>query len=332
MTAAVVRQVGVVGPGRMGSLIALSYAFAGLRSTLVDLRERSAEQARARRDAAFATVDSALGFLSDQGVAPPQALQRARERLHWAGSAEADAALAAADLVVEAVAESVHEKSAVLARVDAAVGDRCIIGSTTSTIGPDELAALVSHPERYLNIHWINPPHLSPLVELQPCRYTDPGLVSALRELHETMGKVPIVCGPSPGYLMPRLQVALMNEAARMVEEGVAEPADIDRALRWGLGLRYAHMGVLEFVDWGGAEILLNAGRYLAGALQAERFEPPALVAHMVAQGRQGLRTGRGFYDWTTRDAAAAQREVQQRIVAMLRAADRLPRAGVLDP
>jgi len=148
--------------------------------------------------------------------------------------------------------------------------------------------------------------------------------------MHETMGKVPIVCGPSPGYLMPRLQLALMNEAARMVQEGVASPADIDQAMRWGLGVRYANMGLLEFVDWGGAEILRNAGRYLAGALQADRFAPPAIVERMIAEGRTGLRSGQGFYDWRDRDVPAEQRAAQHRIVDTLRRTGQLPRPGAL--
>jgi 3-hydroxybutyryl-CoA dehydrogenase len=323
-------HVAVVGPGRMGNLIALAYAFAGLDVALVDLRERPAADARARRDAAFAAIDAALAFLIAEGVAPAAAAGQTRARLRWADAGGADGALAGAGLVVEAVSEKAAEKAAVLARVDAAVGPDCAIGSTTSTIAPDELATMVSHPRRYLNVHWINPPHLSPLVELQPGRQTDPALVDALRALHEAMGKVPIVCGPSPGYLMPRLQIALMNEAARMVEEGVAEPADIDRAMRWGLGLRYANMGILEFVDWGGAEILLHAGRYMAAALHAERFAPPALVERMVAEGRSGLRTGQGFYDWRQRDVAAEQRDVQHRIVDLLREGGRLPRYAAL--
>lgn len=330
MTRPPFRRIAVVGPGRMGNLIALAYAFAGLRVDLIDLRDRTAEAALARRTEAIDMIAAALAFLVAEGVAPADARARTLARLVWCDEAAADAALAAADLVVEAVAEKAADKAAVLGRIAAAARPDCAIGSTTSTIAPDDLAAMVTRPERYLNVHWINPAHISPLVELQPCAATDSALVDALRALHTAMGKVPIVCGPSPGYLMPRLQIALMNEAARMVEEGVAEPADIDRAMRWGLGLRYANMGLLEFVDWGGAEILLNAGRYMAGALDAERFAPPALVERMVAQGRAGLRDGEGFYDWRSRDVAAEQRAVQHRILGMLRESDALPRYAVL--
>jgi 3-hydroxybutyryl-CoA dehydrogenase len=325
-----VRRVAVVGPGRMGTLIALAYAFAGLRVDLVDLRDRAPEAARARRQAAMATIGDALGFLIEVGSAPPEAREATLARLGWADGARVDEVLAQADLAIEAVAEVPAEKAKVMARLDGAVRATCVIGSTTSTIAPDELAAMVRHPQRYLNVHWLNPAHVSPLVELQPCARTDPAWVEALRALHESMGKVPIVCGPSPGYLMPRLQLALMNEAARMVEEGVASAADIDRAVRWGLGVRYANMGVLEFVDWGGAEILSNAGRYMARATGAERFAPPAIVDRMIAEGRGGLRDGQGFHDWRGRDVPALQREVQRRIVERLREAGHLLRYDAL--
>ncbi len=330
MTIHRIRRVAVVGPGRMGNLIALAYAFAGLEADLIDLRERDASETAARRRASLAAIESAMQFLVDEGVSDADGRTATLARIHWHDAADADRALATADLVVEAVAESTTEKAPVFARIDRAVRPDCVIGSTTSTIAPDALAAMVSNPARYLNIHWVNPAHLSPIVELQPGSATDPERVAALRAMHEAMGKVPIVCGPSPGYLMPRLQLALMNEAARMVQEGVASPADIDQAMRWGLGVRYANMGLLEFVDWGGAEILRNAGRYLAGALQADRFAPPAIVERMIAEGRTGLRSGQGFYDWRDRDVPAEQRAAQHRIVDTLRRTGQLPRPGAL--
>jgi 3-hydroxybutyryl-CoA dehydrogenase len=325
-----IRRVAVIGPGRMGSLIALAYAFAGLRVDLIDVRARSASDNVARRSASFKAIEGALDFLIAHDAAPAIARSETLERIVWVADANADEALALADLAVEAVAELPAQKLPVMQRIARAARPDCVIGSTTSTIAPDELAAMVTHPERYLNIHWLNPAHLSPLVELQPCAKTDPHWVTNLRTLHESMGKVPIVCGPTPGYLMPRLQIALMNEAARMYEEGVASAADIDRAVRFGLGLRYANMGVLEFIDWGGAEILLNAGRYMAKATGEQRFEPPRIVEQMIRDGRSGLRDGQGFHDWRSEDVSARQHGVQHRIFELLRDAGHTPRYGVL--
>ena len=98
---------------------------------------------------------------------------------------------------------------------------------------------------------------------------------------------MPVVCGPAPGYIVPRLQALIMNEAARMVEEGVASAEDIDKATRYGLGLRFAAMGVVEFIDFGGNDILYHASRYLAAALSAERYTAPAIVDRLMARGPQ---------------------------------------------
>ena len=144
-----------------------------------------------------------------------------------------------------------------------------IIASTTSTILVDDLSGAVEHPARFLNAHWLNPAYLIPLVEISPGAATDPAVTARMKPLLEGIGKVPVVCAATPGYIVPRIQALAMNEAARMVEEGVASAEDIDKAVRYGFGFRYAVMGLLEFIDWGGGDILYYASRYLEGALAA---------------------------------------------------------------
>ena len=143
-----------------------------------------------------------------------------------------------------------------------------ILASTTSSILVTELAPLVAHPERFLNVHWLNPAYLIPLVELSTHAGTAPPCWRALRALLEGIGKLPVVCGPAPGYIVPRLQALIMNEAARMVEEGVATAEEIDKATRYGLGLRFAAIGVVEFIDFGGNDILHHASRDMAASLE----------------------------------------------------------------
>jgi 3-hydroxybutyryl-CoA dehydrogenase len=134
----------------------------------------------------------------------------------------------------------------------------------------------------------------------------------------ESIGKLPVVCGPAPGYIVPRLQALIMNEAARMIEEGVATAEEIDKATRHGLGLRFAALGVVEFIDFGGCDILHHASREMAGSISAARYTAPAIVDDMVAQGRLGLKTGSGFYDYAGRDAAAYRRDVLARTLGLL--------------
>ncbi|HYJ99359.1 MAG TPA: 3-hydroxyacyl-CoA dehydrogenase family protein, partial [Burkholderiaceae bacterium] len=133
------------------------------------------------------------------------------------------------------------------------------------------------------------------------------------------IGKLPVVCGVAPGYIVPRLQALVMNEAARMIEEGVATAEEIDRATRFGLGLRFAAIGVVGFIDFGGADILHHASREMSASIDAARYAAPAIVDRLVAEGRLGLKSGSGFYDYAGRDVAAYRRDVLARTLGMLR-------------
>jgi 3-hydroxybutyryl-CoA dehydrogenase len=128
-----------------------------------------------------------------------------------------------------------------------------------------------------------------------------------------------VVCGASPGYIVPRLQALVMNEAARMIEEGAATAEEIDKATRYGLGLRFAALGVVEFIDFGGCDILHHASREMSASLDAGRYTAPAIVGRMVEQGRLGLKSGGGFYDYEGRDIAAYRLDVLSRTLGELR-------------
>ena len=117
---------------------------------------------------------------------------------------------------------------------------------------------------------------------------------------------------------VPRLQALVMNEAARMIEEGAATAEEIDKATRYGMGLRFAALGVVEFIDFGGSDILHHASREMSASVSAERYAAPAIVNEMVAQGRLGLKTGSGFYNYEGRDIAAYRRDVLSRTLGML--------------
>ena len=188
--------------------------------------------------------------------------------------------------------------------------DDAILTSTTSSILVTHLAALVKRPERFLNIHWLNPAYVIPVVELSTHAGTSPEVLARAKALLESIGKLPVVCGPTPGYIVPRLQALVMNEAARMIEEGAATAEEIDKATRYGLGLRFAALGVVEFIDFGGSDILHHASREMSASIDAARYRAPAIVDRMVAEGRLGLKTGSGFYDYEGRDLGAYRADV----------------------
>jgi 3-hydroxybutyryl-CoA dehydrogenase len=209
-------------------------------------------------------------------------------------------------------------KREALERASALAGPLPIIASTTSTILVDDLAGVVDRPERFLNAHWLNPAYLVPLVELSPGARTNPDVTARLKALLEGIGKVPVVCAPRPGYIVPRIQALAMNEAARMVEEGVATAEEIDKAIKYGFGFRFAVLGMLEFIDWGGGDILYYASRYLTKALGHERYAAPEIVERNMRDGRIGLSTRQGFLDYENLDIEAYRRDRLKAFVAML--------------
>ena len=146
-----------------------------------------------------------------------------------------------------------------------------------------------------------------------------------MTELLRAVGKKPVRCAASPGYIVPRIQTVAMNEAVRMVEEGVATAEDIDAAIRTGFGPRYATMGLIEFIDWGGVDILYYASNYLKRELGAERFEAPQIVEQKMVDGDLGLDAGKGFYDFSGTDADTFRREKLSTFVELLKTLDLLP-------
>jgi 3-hydroxybutyryl-CoA dehydrogenase len=246
-------------------------------------------------------------------------VERIVQRIRIVGNDAAPAALAAADFLFEGVTETEEAKRDAFARACRHLRPDAIIASTTSSMLADKLAAMVTRPERFLNAHFLNPAYLIPLVEVSPAKATAEATLQKAGKLLEDAGKVVVRCAASPGFIVPRLQAAVMNEAARLVEEGVATPEDIDRAVRSGFGPRYTAMGVCEFIDYGGLDILFYASSSMARALDAPRYEPPALVKRLMDEGKRGTREGQGLYDWRGRDLGQYQRDLVGRYVALFR-------------
>ncbi|MBI4635302.1 MAG: 3-hydroxyacyl-CoA dehydrogenase [Candidatus Rokubacteria bacterium] len=288
--------VAVLGPGRIGRQIALAFAVGGCRVLLADLKPRSPEAARTVFADARREIARDLGLMAEEGVVAEADVVPVLERIEpRVGLAD----LGGCGFVQEALPERLELKREVLGRVAGAVAPSAIIASTSSTIAPSHLVDAVPGPERFLIVHWLNPAHIIPLVEVVASKTTAPAVVEQTLALLERLGKVPVRCGDSPGFIGPRLQVLLMNEAVRLVEEGVATPADIDKAFRAGMGFRYASVGIFEFIDWGGVDILYHASRFMARALADDRFRPALLVEEKIARNELGPKTGRGFFDYT---------------------------------
>jgi 3-hydroxybutyryl-CoA dehydrogenase len=308
-----------VGAGRMGRGIAIAFAYAGHRIALVDLRPRDDAAWQKLRLEAASEIEASLAGLAGLGVIDAAQVAAIAARVEFVHAAAAPAALAAAELLFEGVPETLEAKREAFEWLNRHCRDDAVITSTTSSILVTQLAALVRRPERFFNMHWLNPAYLIPVVELSCHPGTDPAVLARTRATMEAVGKLPVVCGPTPGYIVPRLQALVMNEAARMIEDGVATAEEIDRATRFGLGLRFAAIGVVEFIDFGGADILHHASREMAGSIDAARYAAPPVIGQMMEEGRLGLKTGSGFYDYRGRDVGAYRRDVLARTLAQVR-------------
>ncbi|WP_259978181.1 3-hydroxyacyl-CoA dehydrogenase family protein [Microbacterium sp. p3-SID336] len=273
----------MLGGGRMGAGIAHAFLLAGSHVTVV---ERDADAAQAASVRVLSAVDASIA----RGTATSTVEEY---RARFATGTDASA-FAACDLVVEAVPEDARLKVDALTRVEAQLAPSAALASNTSSISIDELAAALDRPARFLGMHFFNPVPASTLVEIVRGDATDAALVTAASGWVQALGKTPIVVADAPGFASSRLGVALGLEAIRMLEDGVASAADIDAAMTLG----YKHpVGPLRLTDLVGLDVRLGIAEYLAAQL-GPRFEPPALLRRLVADGHLGRKTGRGFYEW----------------------------------
>jgi 3-hydroxybutyryl-CoA dehydrogenase len=281
------RTVGVLGGGRMGAGIAHAFLLAGSDVVVV---ERDADAA----DAAAARVRDAVGRSLERGTTARPLIE-----FEAAFVAATDAAaFVDCDLVVEAVPEDRALKAEALARAEQAMPAASVLASNTSSISIDDLAAHLERPGRFVGLHFFNPVPASALVEVVAGAATAAEVVTAARAWVDAIGKTAIVVRDAPGFASSRLGLALGLEAIRMLEDGVASAEDIDAAMTLG----YRHpTGPLRTTDLVGLDVRLGIAEELAAHL-GERFEPPALLRRMVAEGRLGRKSGAGFYEWPSSD------------------------------
>ena len=279
------KTIAVLGAGIMGRGIAYASAVGGFRTILQDLEGAALEKAvddisaSLEKGVALGKVDGATATAAHKRLTITRELQQAA---------------CEADLVIEAVPESVELKRDLYARVEPELATTAILASNTSSIPIGRLADGLLRPERFLGLHFFNPVPLMKLLEIVVGPRTAPEVVETARALAARLGKDAIVVKDAPGFATSRLGVALGLEAIRMLEEGVASAADIDRAMELG----YGHpMGPLRLTDLVGLDVRLAIARTLEKEL-GPRFTPPRLLIEKVAEGALGKKSGRGFYDW----------------------------------
>jgi 3-hydroxybutyryl-CoA dehydrogenase len=281
-----IERVTVVGAGTMGHGIAQVAATAGMEVSVHDV---AAEPIRRGLEAVRANLEKGIA----KGKVTPEQRDAAMARIRAAPDLEE--AVARSDLVVEAAPESMELKRDLFARLDRAAPERALLASNTSSLSIDGIASATSRPERVLGMHFFNPVHLMALLEVVRGARTAPWAVEVAVEAGRRMGKDPIVVRDSPGFASSRLGLVLGLEAMRMLEQEVASAEDIDKAMTLG----YRHpMGPLRLTDLVGLDVRLAIAEYLHVALKSEAFRPPEILRRLVAEGRLGKKSGRGFYEW----------------------------------
>jgi len=281
------KQVTVIGAGTMGHGIVLTAARAGLRAVMVDV-------SRAAVEAGLAAVRADL----EAGVARGKVTAGERDQALSRIAVEPDLgrALEGASIVVEAVPESLDLKRQVFRDLEAAAGPDVVLATNTSSIPVGEIAAATTRPERVVGMHFFNPVHIMPLVEVVRAAGTAEETVARAVDLGTRLGKECIVVRDSPGFATSRLGVLLGLEAIRMVQDGVASAEDIDKAMTLG----YRHpLGPLRLTDLVGLDVRLAIAEQLHRSLGAPAFRPPDLLRRMVAEGKLGKKSGQGFYRWS---------------------------------
>ncbi|CAM9296916.1 3-hydroxybutyryl-CoA dehydrogenase [Acinetobacter bereziniae] len=304
-----ISKIAILGAGRMGKAMAIAFAYAGLKVALIDARQRSEIEFQDYHSQILSDLQQELQLLETIKFINAEQHIFIDKRIDILSRDASIEILSNCDLLLEAVPEVKPLKQEIFAWLNPYILANCIVASTTSTFLVTDIAQMISHPERVINAHWLNPAYLIPLVELSRSEETSDEVVADLKHFLHDIGKVPVVCNAKAGYIVPRIQALAMNEAARMVEEGVASAEDIDIAIRTGFGLRFSVLGLLEFIDWGGGDILYYASQYLQREL-GDRYQAPEIIADNMRQQRNGLREKQGFYNYDQVDIADYKQQV----------------------
>jgi 3-hydroxybutyryl-CoA dehydrogenase len=282
-----VAKVAVLGAGTMGHGIAQVCAMAGCHTRLFDV-------AQAQVDAGLTKVAANLDAGVSKGKVEAALRDATLARLE--GRSVLAEAVEGADLVIEAVPEKLELKRRLFGEVAGVVAADAVLGTNTSSLSIADIAEGLPHPGRVIGLHFFNPVHIMKLLEIVVAASTDASVVERMRAFAARIGKEPIVVKDAPGFATSRLGLVIGLEAIRMVEQGVASPEDIDKAMTLGYGFP---MGPLRLTDLVGLDVRLSIAEYLSTKLeQGEHFRPPQLLRDMVAAGKLGKKSGQGFYTW----------------------------------
>lgn len=308
-----IQRIAVVGAGLMGHGIALEFAAHGHEITLHDASQ-------AQLDRAVPSIQEGLGRLVAAGRISQETAGATPSRVTM--TPDLQAAVANADLVIEAVSENLDVKRAIFRDLDAWTAPHAILASNSSTFMPSLLGAATNRPDKVMVAHYFNPPHLLPLVELVRGEKTSDDTVGTLRALYQRLGKSPVVIEKeAPGFVGNRMQMAILREALAIVEAGIATPEDVDTIIKTGFGRRLSVAGVFEIFDAAGLDVTLAVADQLFPSIDNAPAASPFL-RERAERGDLGLKSGQGFYTWTPEEGAALRERIAAALTAIARLSD----------
>ncbi len=307
-----IRHVTVIGTGMMGPGIALNMARAGYAVELCGRTSDSLGRGRAN-------LNLNCGRLVEYRLAEQAELDAARARIHL--TTDLAASLKDADIVFESIVEVLGDKQELFRRISSLVSAEVILTSNTSGIPIGQIALGVTHPERFVGAHHWNPPYLMPLVEVIKAEHSSDQAMDVCCAVLEKAGKKTVrVMKDIPGQLGNRLQHALWREALALAEDGVASPADIDRIIKYSFCMRMPPIGVFEYMDMVGLDLVDNIHAYLFADL-SNSAGPSPLTQEKIHKGDLGMKTGQGFFTWTPESIEERKRLRDEEVVRQLRLA-----------
>ena len=305
-----IKEVLIVGAGTMGHGFAQIFATNDLSVCLVDEDEKFLKRAKA-------WISDNLNYMVELGEIKREKIQPALSHIEF--STDLRKAASKADYVLEAVNEKLDLKKRVFQQLGQWTEPHVVLATNTSSFDINELSAVTAHPARVIGTHWFHPPQITPCVEIIPSNTTNQETIEVATQLMKRIGKVPTQCKSAPGFVANRIQMAMTAEALAIVAEGLATPEEVDQIVRTSFGFRLSAYGPFQICDQAGADTYYSVYEYLYGKLRREQMKPSPLLKKLVEEGRLGLKTNHGFYEYKEGAVEAMKRERDRKLYARLR-------------
>ncbi|PAP91658.1 5-formyl-3-hydroxy-2-methylpyridine 4-carboxylate 5-dehydrogenase [Mesorhizobium wenxiniae] len=302
-----IKRAALIGLGTMGPGIAARLSRGGLDVAAYDVSDVAVERASGMLDIAGAILDRLDIKAPASGAGTVRFVRTLAETVDGA------------ELVIENVPENIDIKAETYRAIDPLIGSSVIVASDTSGIPITKLQAHISHPERLVGMHWSNPPHIIPMIEVIGGEKTAPETVATIRDLIRSIGLLPVVVKKDvPGFVENRVLYALLREALDLVERGVIEPEDLDTCVSWGIGYKVAVIGPMALLDMAGLDIYKSVSSFLNADL-SNRDDVAPMVLEKTGLSKFGIKSGEGMFSYTPEQIKALQGERARKLVAVRR-------------